>query len=107
MACNIIASDSFEGDLDEIVDYLKNAQGSLNAARRFLEETTDAVALIAEFPDIHAVSRKPILHDGGYREHYTHSHVIVYRIVDEGVFLARIFHQRQDYMRLLGDESAD
>ena len=101
MACEPIVSEAFERDLDETVEYLLSDKASPRTADNFLTEVAEAASFIAEFPDIHGISRKPLLREGGYREHFLRSHVIVYRADDDGVFLARLFHQRQDYEHLL------
>ena len=55
--------------------------------------------MIAAFPAIKAVSKKPELRRLGYREYFGENYVIVYRVQEDAVYLLRLFHQSQDYER--------
>lgn len=87
----------------EIVHYLVKVLCSPQAARRFMAEFDRQVDLICAMPETHALSRMPELAARGYRSFPVNSYLVLYRIVDDTVVIAHIFHQSQDYTRLVAE----
>ena len=86
--------------LEYIVQELKSPQ----AARTLNNAIKDARKALAENPLMHAVSRKPLLEHLELRERFVRNYVVVYRIEKQTVYLEHIFHQTQDYERLVDME---
>ena len=52
-------------------------------------------------PELHALSRMPELAAKGYRPLFVKNYVALYKVHDDAVVIAHIFHQSQDYARLI------
>ena len=90
-----------EEELDEAAAYLSAMTGSNKASERLLEEVQRAIDVTCEFPTLHAVSRMPELAEKGYRVALVGSYVLLYTFESETVYIAHVFHQRQDYAHLV------
>ena len=84
-----------------IVDYLVRGLHSPQAARDFIEEFTNKLDLVCEMPESHALSRMEELAVLGYRPMLVKNYVALYKIEDDCVVIAHIFHQSQDYARFV------
>ncbi len=84
-----------------IVAYLSNVLDSKQAARAFMDEFDRQFQLVAENPLLHAVSRMPELAARGYRPMLVKNYVALYKVDGDAVVVAHIFHQSQDYARLV------
>ncbi|HIW75950.1 MULTISPECIES: type II toxin-antitoxin system RelE/ParE family toxin [Gordonibacter] len=101
MACELVFSRSAERDRDRIVEYLLYDVKSPQAAGHFLDELDEALDLVCSNPALFAVSREPRLARLGYRPCLFMKHIALYKHEDGVVKVARIFHQSQDYARLV------
>lgn len=101
MACKRVILDSAESDRSEIIAYLNGTTGSAQAASEFLAGIDKVVDNISEFPTMHAVSRMPQLAQKGYRVALAGSYALLYTYEGETIYIAHIFHQRQDYGHLV------
>ena len=101
MAYKRVILNSAETERDEIVKYLVEVVGSAHAAASFLDAMDREVNLISDLPTIHARSRIPEVAEKGYRTAFIGSYVMLYRFEDDTVYIARIFHRRQDYTSLV------
>ena len=70
-----------------------------------MEDIDAAKELIASAPLLYPVSQYATVGKGSYREKIVRSYVLVYRVreEDETVVLARMFHQRENYMRQVAE----
>lgn len=101
MTCECYFLDGALEELDSIVAYLRSAADGPTAASSFLKELERQIGITCENPEAHELSRVPKLASLGYRTMLIKSYVALYFIQDNAVFIAHIFHQRQDYARLL------
>ena len=101
MACKYVLLDGAKEEIGEVAAYLLAETGSRKTASDFLETIQRAVDMTCEFPTMHAVSRMPELAKLGYRVMLAGSYVVLYTFEDGTVFIAHVFHQRQDYARLV------
>lgn len=88
-------------EIREIVEYLAKVLKSPQAATGFIDEFQNQVDLIRSDPEIFAVSRVAELAAKGYRVTFINNYVMLYAVRHDTVFIAHIFHQRQDYFRLI------
>lgn len=83
------------------VEYLLHGFGSPSAAQRFMAEFDYQLGLVCDMPEIHALSRMSELAKMGYRPMLVNRYVALYRFDGEKIVVAHIFHQTQDYARLI------
>ena len=82
----------------EIVSYLATVLCSPDAARGFMDEFEHQLDLVCDMPELYGLSRLAVL---GYRPMRVKNYVALYKIVDDTVVIAHVFHQSQDYARLV------
>lgn len=90
-----------EAELEEIVSYLSNVLGSHGAAKAFLDDFVSQVDALCEHPYMSPLSRLPELAELGYRSAPVGNYLFLYRVVDDEIVVAHVFHQSQDYARLV------
>ena len=56
---------------------------------------------VRDNPELHALSRMPELATKGYRPLFVKNYVALYKVHDGAIVIAHIFHQSQDYARLI------
>ena len=88
-------------DLEGIVAYLHALTGGSSAALEFIEEFNRQTELVCENPELYGLSRMPELSALGYRTAFVKSYVMLYFVRNDTVVIAHLFHQRQDYARLV------
>ncbi|HEY8575548.1 MAG TPA: type II toxin-antitoxin system RelE/ParE family toxin [Devosia sp.] len=77
-----------EADLQEIYGYTLRAFGP-RQAEKYLKDLSRTFELIAEYP------QSGPLYEGKTRQFLHGSHIILYRVHDEGILIGRIFHGAQ------------
>ncbi len=93
--------DGAKKDYESIVGYLISISDGSGAALRFADEFDRQVAIVCENPDIYGLSRMLELSALGYHAMLANNYVALYFFRDEMVFVAHVFHQLQDYARLV------
>ena len=92
---------SAQEELDEILEYLTALSGGTKTAVSFLNELEEKMNLVCANPEIFALSKIENLSLLGYRTFFVKKYVVLYFYRDQTVFIAHIFHQMQDYARLV------
>ena len=101
MAYKRVILESAQADRDGIIKHLTEVTGGLSAAAAFLADLDNVVNLASELPTLFALSRFGALASQGFRTALVGSYVMLYRSEDDTVYIAHIFHQRQDYASLV------
>ena len=101
MAYSVIATATFERELDQIIEYYLTVLNARIALSNLLEKLDNARTILAESPEIKAVSTKPMLNGLQLREWLLGNYVLVYCIDGSTIYFEHIFHQRQDFERLV------
>lgn len=101
MASKYVLLNEARREFDYILEYLVMRTGGTSAASALLDEFAGKIALVCENPELFGLSRMPELAALGYRSFPVKSYVVLYFYRDGQVFVAHIFHQRQDYARLV------
>lgn len=101
MTCRTVILDEAKREYRKIVDYLARVLCNNQAATGFVNEFSRQVDLIADNPNIHALSRLPELANRGYRACFIGNYVMLYKTVGKTLYIAHIFHQSQDYAKLV------
>ena len=85
----------------DIVRYLAAVLGSPDAARGFMDEFDYQLRLVCDMPELYGLSRMRELAVLGYRSMLVKNYVALYKIEGDAVVVAHIFHQSQDYAKLV------
>lgn len=101
MAYKAIIAREAQREYESVVSYLASTLLSPAAARDFMDEFDRQVALACEMPLMHPLSHLPELAALGYRPMHVKRYVALYKVVGEQIVIAHIFHQTQDYARLV------
>jgi plasmid stabilization system protein ParE len=101
MAYRRVVLTSAQLEFEAIVAYLAEELANPSAAKHFINEFEQSLDAICELPEMHALSRMPELAALGYRPLLFANYVALYRFDGQQVVIAHIFHQTQDYARLI------
>lgn len=101
MAYEVVILDEAQREYRAIVAYLCDILGSPQAASSFMDEFDYQVSLIADNPELFVLSRMPELAARGYRAAHVKNYIFLYAIRGDRVVIAHMFHQTQDYGRLV------
>ena len=101
MTCEHRFLKSAQTDYENVIAYLCSATGGRTAARSFANTLDEKIGLICSNPPLFALSRIPELAALGYRATLVGNYVMLYFFRDGVIYIAHIFHQRQDYARLV------
>ncbi|MGN0071760.1 MAG: type II toxin-antitoxin system RelE/ParE family toxin [Atopobiaceae bacterium] len=88
-------------DYESIVRYLAVDLASPQAAGHFVDEFDKQAALVCSHPDMYALSRIPEVARHGWRPMRIMRYVALYSVRDDNIVISHIFHQSQDYARLV------
>ena len=94
MACKFEILHGAQAEIDSIVAYLVSLTGGPSAARTFVDELHEKIALACSNPMSCALSRMPELAVLGYRAFFVKNYVVLYYFRDDCVYIAHVFHQR-------------
>ena len=106
MALDYVVLSGAEADYESIVRYLAHDLANPGAAVRFMDEFDAQVELVCTYPELHAPCALPELAELGYRSFRVMRYLVLYKVADERVVIAHLFHERQDYGRLVVDAKA-
>jgi len=82
-------------DLDEIWDYTADRWG-LEQAETYIRRLWKDIQTVADKPSL---GQECAVVRPGYRKYPSGSHVLFYRLADDGIDVVRILHERIDYER--------
>lgn len=99
MDYKIVVTSDAEEDLDRFIKYLLFEKKSEQAAKNVLDDFEAVKESLKHVAGGLKLCDNPRLKDLGYRRinFLSHRYFIMYRIVDQVVFIDNIFHQLQDY----------
>lgn len=101
MGYSVTILKSAQREYESIVSYLSLTLGNRQAAKRFTAEFKREVDLVSVNPLIRGLSSIPEVAALGYRSCPVNQYVFLYKMKGSKVEVAHIFHQSQDYARLL------
>lgn len=88
-------------EYEGIVRYLAMVLKSPGAASHFIEEFSTQLDRACEFPEAFGLSHLAELAARGYRSFPVQNYLALYKFENEQVIVAHVFHQSQDYARLV------
>lgn len=101
MKNNIRYSPEAEADLDQIWDYLLSELGSPQAAERTVTQILDTVDSLEDFPKLGTPLAAVTNIESDYRFLLSGSYIAFYRIENDTIYMDRILHEKQDFLRIL------
>jgi toxin ParE1/3/4 len=93
-----VLSPRAKGDIDQIWEYSAQTWDA-DRADRYTRRIAEAVHLVAETP---MLGRSCSHIREGYRVYPVGSHLLFYRLLDDGIAIIRILHRKMDIDRHLG-----
>ncbi|WP_195419892.1 type II toxin-antitoxin system RelE/ParE family toxin [Collinsella sp. D33t1_170424_A12] len=85
----------------DIVSYLVDVLKSPRAARHFMAEFDAQVESVRNYPEAFSLCHLPELAARGYRSASVMRYTFLYTVRADEVIIAHVFHQSQDYARLV------
>ena len=101
MAYKVQLTKQAENDYRAIVAYLIDTFKSQQAAQHFLNELEAVITYLGEIPFAYPPVKEPRLRAIGYRKVPFMNYVFIFRFEDEQIYVTHIFHQQQDYAKLI------
>ena len=101
MPREVVVAEEASRDIDSIIDYLCRGLATPSAASDPLDAYDEFVGVIGAFPEAYPLCDDRYLAGLGYRKALLKNYVALYRVADDAVVIARVFHQSQDYARLI------
>ena len=99
MDYKVVITNDAEDDLDRFIEYLIIEKGSTQAAENVLNDYDATIESLKHVAGSLKLCDNPMLHQLGYRRinFLNHRYFMLYRIVNNVVFVDNIFHELQDY----------
>lgn len=96
-------TDKAEDQLRDIVYYIADDSGSIDAALRYLDKIEKSIERLKEFPNSGSVPRYSILKKQGYKVVIVEKHLLFYKINEEKktVIIYAIVDGRREYLNLI------
>lgn len=103
MGYKIVITPDAEQDLDGFVKYLLFEKKSRKAARNILDDFEATKNSLLQVAESLKLCENPKLKKHGYRRinFLSHRYFMLYRVVDNIIFIDNIFHELQDYEKLM------
>ena len=91
-------------DLQRIYDYISSGLSNLISANKTIERIIKACAMLCDFPYLGLSVGNKFGIDSDLRLLVCGKHVVIYRVMNDCVYISRIVDGRTDYMRILMNE---
>lgn len=101
MAYRARLAESAERDRDRIVLYLLDEFGSPQAAGHFMDELDAVIANLEAVAESFPLAREARVARMGYRKALFMNYIALFKVEGDEANVARIFHQSQDYAKLV------
>lgn len=103
MSCAILRTDKFNDQLHDILQYIAEDSGSVDAALGVLDRLEAAILRLADAPRMGSLPRYGILRRQGYRALIVERHLVFYKVDDarREVIIYAIVDSRQEYLNLI------
>ena len=101
MTYKVVFEDSAIVEYVEIVDYLIVTKRSKTAAKNFVDEMQRILDLVKANPDNFGLSKYKKIHKLRYHKVNINNYVMLYKVKSNEVLVVHIFHQSQNYAKLV------
>ena len=99
MAYDVKILPTAEIEVEGIAEYLSGF--GMQPARRFVEEYRHQLELLSSSVIDYGLCKLPEVAKLGYQACRVNSYIMMYHFEGDAVVIAHVFHQRQDYARLV------
>lgn len=97
----IVYSDKAISDLDDIYEYISSETASESIAQEYVARVLHIIENLEIMPEMGTQLKQVTPIAGGYRFLVAESHLAFYRLEEKTVYIDRILHKRQEYIRIL------
>lgn len=96
-------TDKAEDQLRDIIYYIADGSGSIDAALKYLDKIEESINRLKEFSNSGSIPRYSILKKQGYRVVIVEKHLIFYKVNEENktVIIYAIVDGRREYQKLI------
>lgn len=103
MAYKLIITDAFHRDFDSAVSYIALSLENRTAAASLIDAVEKCYNDLEYMPFMYEACQDIYLKERGYRKAVIHNYIMVYRVDEQSktVNILRLFHGRQDYLKLI------
>lgn len=103
MKYKIVRTDKADDQLREIIYYIADDSGSIDAALNYLDKIEKAIDHLKDFPMSGSLPKYSILRKQGYRVFIVERHLIFYKVNcnEKNVIIYVIVDGRQEYKNLI------
>ncbi len=101
MGFKVVPTESFKHEYDSILHYLIEILDAPSSASQLVKAVEKMRIALEDNPKCRPISQKPILNRVELREYLAKNYVVVYRIENASVYLEHMFHQKQDFEKLI------
>lgn len=101
MASKVIVTREARRDLVSIVGYLVDDLDARQAASDFMDAFAAVASRIKEYPGLYPLCPDESLARRGIRKALAGGYVVLYKNAENVSYVMRVFHQSQDYARIV------
>lgn len=87
-------------DIDRIADIHMALSGPVSA-KKITDSILETIETLSVFPDGYPFLRDNELREQGYRMAVVRKYIIIYRVIDESVYVYHVADGRSDYSRII------
>ena len=107
MKYNIVYSPEALRDLDQTWEHIFEELFNPDAAQRIVQMVLDTVDLFCEQPFLGTMLSVVTDVESDYRFLVCEHYLAFYRIEDQGIYIDRVLHEKQNYIRVLFGDKRD
>ena len=107
MAYSYLMLDKAKEDYEGIVAYLIAVSDGSSAALSFIDEFDRQIQIVCSNLSTYGLPRTPEIATLGYHTMLINNYAAFYFFRNSTVFAAHIFHQRQDYAKLVAGQATE
>lgn len=97
----IIFTPAAEQDLADLFDYINNDLSNPIAAHNIVDKILRTSQKLSDFPELGTALKAIDIKLDNYRYLIVDNYLVVYRVIDQEVYVLRILYARSDYVKLL------
>lgn len=99
MVYNVVVTKEAEEDLDQFLNYLVTEKRNIDAAKNVLDDFDNTIEALKMIAGSLKLCDNPRLHSLKYRRmnFLKHRYFMLYRVVEDIVYVDNIFHELQDF----------
>lgn len=101
MKYKIRVTNTFAAEYKNVIKYFPEILKEKSAAKNLNDEFIRIVNLIESNPNLFALSKEKELKKRHYHKVNVNNYLVLYKVSKQEIFLAHIFHQSQDYAKLV------